>query len=193
MPDGAAGRAYARGDIINVPNIITFARLCAAPVAIWLALRQQLAAAFVVFAAAAASDALDGWLARRRGGTALGAILDPLADKVLLVSMFLVLAVMGVLPDWLVILAVFRDAVIVAGLLVMWQLKIPVSARPLWISKLNTALQLALIALALLLHGFGLHADALLSALIWLVAATTLASGAAYLWRTAHGVQDRRT
>jgi cardiolipin synthase len=191
MPEGAAHHGHVSGGILNLPNAITFARLCAAPVAIWLALRQQLAAAFVVFAAAAASDALDGWLARRRGGTALGAILDPLADKTLLVSMFLVLAVMGVLPDWLVILAVFRDAVIVAGLLIMWQLAIPITVRPLLISKLNTALQLVLIATALLLHGFGLHADLLLTVLIWLVAATTLISGGAYVWRTAHGKLDR--
>ncbi len=189
MPDGAATRS--RSDILNLPNAITFARLCAAPVAVWLALRQQLAAAFVVFAAAAASDALDGWLARRRGGTPLGAVLDPLADKALLVSMFIVLAVMGVLPDWLVILAVFRDGVIVAGLLVMWQLALPISVRPLLISKLNTALQLVLIAVALLLRGFGLHADGLMTLLIWLVAATTLISGAAYVWRAASGSLDR--
>lgn len=190
MPDGRVhGRA--RGDIVNAANVITFARLCAAPVAIWLALRHQLAAAFVVFAVAAASDAIDGWLARRRGGSALGAVLDPLADKALLVSMFLVLAVMEVLPDWLVILAVFRDAVIVAGLLVMWQLAIPISVHPLWISKLNTALQLLLITVALLLRGFGLHADTLLALLVWAVAASTLASGAAYLWRATHMSADR--
>lgn len=187
MPDGTARSGLSRGEILNLPNAITFARLCAAPVAIWLSLRQQLATAFVVFAAAAASDALDGWMARRRGGSRLGAVLDPLADKALLVSMFLVLAVMGVLPDWLVILAVFRDAVIVAGLLVLRQLGVPISVRPLWISKLNTALQLLLIAVALLLHGFGLHADLLLEVLIWVVAATTFVSGAAYVWRAAQG------
>ena len=72
-------------------------------------------------------------------------MLDPLADKALLVSMFVTLAVIGVLPDWLAILAVFRDLVIIGGLLVMWQLAMPVRIRPLLISKLNTALQLLLV------------------------------------------------
>src|SRR3954447_19379541 len=107
MPDGYA---RARGaDIVNVPNIITFGRLCAVPVAIWLTLREQFALTFGIFALAGISDAIDGWLARRRGGTTLGAILDPLADKALLVSMFVTLAIVRVLPDWLTILVVFRD------------------------------------------------------------------------------------
>lgn len=187
MPEGTFRRGYSSSDILNFPNAITFARLCAAPITIWLALRQHLAAAFVVFAAAAASDALDGWLARRRGGTTVGAVLDPLADKALLIGMFLVLAVMGVLPTWLVILAVVRDVLIVAGLALLWQFARPVSVHPLWISKLNTALQLLLIATALLLHGFGLHADLLLTLLVWTVAATTIISGAAYVRRAADG------
>lgn len=185
MPDGYA---RARGaDIVNLPNAITFARLCAVPVAVWLTLRHQLAATFVIFAAAGLSDAVDGWLARRRGGSALGAMLDPLADKALLVSMFVTLAWIGVLPDWLAILAVFRDLVIIAGLLIMWQLAMPVRIRPLLISKLNTALQLLLIGVALLLRGFGLHAEPVLTALILAVAATTMISGAAYVWKAARG------
>ena len=185
MPDGYA---RARGaDIVNLPNIITFGRLCAVPVAIWLTLRGQFAATFGIFALAGLSDAVDGWLARRRGGSALGAMLDPLADKALLVSMFVTLAVVGVLPDWLAILAVFRDLVIIGGLLVMWQLAMPVRIRPLLISKLNTALQLLLVGFALLLRGFDLHAEPLLTALIWAVAASTLLSGAAYVWKAARG------
>src|SRR5947208_1714506 len=102
MPDGYA---RARGaDIVNVPNVITFARLCAVPVAIWLTLRGQFALTFGLFALAGISDAVDGWLARRRGGSALGAMLDPLADKALLIGMFVTLTVVGVLPDWLTIL-----------------------------------------------------------------------------------------
>ncbi len=185
MPDGyASGR---RADFLNLPNAITLARLCAVPVAVWLALRDQLVSCFIVFAAAAATDAIDGWLARRRGGSASGAVLDPLADKALLVSMFVVLAVIGVLPEWLVILAVSRDALIVAGLLAMLLLQRPLRMRPLAVSKLNTALQLLLIALALLLHGFRIEAAPMLDALVWLVAATTLLSGAAYVWKASRG------
>ncbi|MBV8912835.1 MAG: CDP-alcohol phosphatidyltransferase family protein [Acetobacteraceae bacterium] len=186
MPDGYA---RARGtDILNLPNVITFARLCAVPVAIWLTLRGQLALTFAIFAAAGISDAIDGWLARRRGGSALGAMLDPLADKALLVSMFITLAIIGVLPDWLAILAVFRDLVIIAGLIVMWQLAIPVRIRPLPISKLNTALQLVLVAAALLVRGFDVpRLEPLLVGLIWAVTATTLLSGAAYVWKAGRG------
>ena len=186
---GEHGKAKAaeRGghDVVNLPNVITFARLCAVPLAVWLVLRQQLGVAFCVFALAGLSDAVDGWLARRRGGSALGAMLDPVADKALLVSMFVTLAAIGVLPDWLAILAVFRDLVIVGGILVMRQLSMPVQMKPLLVSKLNTALQILLLGVVLLLEGFGLQAPWLRLFLIWLVAATTLGSGAAYVWRAA--------
>lgn len=178
-PDSvAAGRG---GDIVNLPNIITLARLCAVPFTVWLTLRHQLASAFVVFSAAGVSDAIDGWLARRRGGSALGAILDPAADKALLVCMFLALAAIGVLPVWLAVLAVTRDLLIVAGLLVLWARRVRVRMRPLAISKLNTALQLLLVGVALLLRGFDLPGAGVLDALIWIVAATTLLSAGAYI------------
>ena len=184
MPDGYA---RARGaDIVNLANIITFGRLCAVPVAIWLTLRLQFGAAFALFALAGISDAVDGWLARRRGGSALGAMLDPLADKALLTSMFVTLAVVGVLPDWLAILVVFRDAVIVGGLMLMWQLAMPVRIRPLPISKLNTAMQLVLVAVALL-HPFVPGAGPALWVLVWAVAASTLVSGGMYVWMGARG------
>lgn len=182
MVKAAAPRTH---DVVNLPNIITFGRLCAVPLVVWLVLRRQLGLAFCVFALAGVSDAVDGWLARRRGGSALGAMLDPVADKALLVSMFVTLAAIGVLPDWLAILAVFRDLVIVGGFMVMWQLSMPVRVKPLLISKLNTALQLVLLAVVLLLEGFELQAPWLRAVLIWTVAATTLGSGAAYVWKAA--------
>lgn len=185
MPDGYARTRGA--DFLNLPNAITFARLCAVPVAIWLILRNHLALTFGLFVVAGASDAIDGWLARRRGGSAVGAMLDPLADKALVVSMFLTLTAVGVLPDWLTIMVVFRDLLIIGGLVVLWQLAIPVRIKPLYISKLNTALQLGLIGVALLLRGFGLQGDGLLTFLCWAVAATTLASGGAYVWLAARG------
>ena len=181
MPDGLLPVRPGNA-LVNLPNVITFARLCAVPLAIWLVLRHELMAAFALFVLAGLSDAVDGWLARRLGPTALGAILDPLADKALLVGMYLTLAVIGVLPDWLAILVVFRDVVIIGGVLVLWQLGRGVVIRPPLISKLNTAVQILLVALALLLSGFGLQAPGLMSALTWLVAATTLASGATNVW-----------
>lgn len=168
-------------EIVNLANMVTVARLCAVPIVVWLALRHHLAATFAVFSAAGVSDAVDGWLARRRGGSALGAVLDPAADKALLVAMFLTLAAIGVLPVWLAVLAVTRDLLIVAGLLVLWARSVPVRMQPLPVSKLNTALQLLLVGVALLLRGFDLPGEALLQALVWAVAATTLLSAGAYI------------
>jgi cardiolipin synthase len=96
--------------------------------------------------------------------------------------MYVTLASVHVLPDWLAILVVFRDLVIVGGVLVLFVLGLPVVIRPLFISKVNTTLQIVLVAVALLLTGSGLNWP-LLPVLVWLVCASTLASGAAYVWR----------
>jgi cardiolipin synthase len=191
MPDGTHlhgthRRSAPIGALLTLPNAITFARLCAVPVAVWLALQHRLGATCVLFAAAAASDGLDGWLARLRDSRSqAGAVMDPVADKALLVSMFVVLAAIGVLPSWLTILVVFRDLLIVGGVLALTVLGHPFAIRPLFVSKINTALQLLLVATALLLAGFHLSAPWLLTALIWAVAASTLVSGFAYVRRAA--------
>ena len=175
--------APARSDaLVTLPNIITVARLCAVPATVWLMLHDRLDIAFWMFVGAGVSDAVDGWLARvRNARSALGAILDPMADKLLLVCVYVTLAAIGVLPDWLAILVVFRDLVIVGGVLVLWVLGEAPKIRPLMLSKLNTALQIVLAGVALLLAGFGLRADGLLWAMVWTVAGTTVASGAVYV------------
>lgn len=168
--------------LLTLPNLITMARLCAVPFTVWLMLHGRLDIAFWMFVAAGVSDGVDGWLARvRNARSALGAILDPMADKLLLVCVYVTLAAIGVLPDWLALLVVFRDLVIVGGVLALWMLGEPPAIRPMMLSKANTALQLALAAVALLLAGFGLRADWLLAGLVWTVAATTAASGAVYV------------
>lgn len=185
MPDGSQIGRSASTTLLTLPNVITFARLCMVPLAFWLVVERAFAGAFYLFLAAGLSDAVDGWLARRNGGgNTVGALLDPVADKALLVTMYVTLAVVKVLPDWLAILVVFRDVVIVGGVVVLSLTGQSVLIRPLYVSKLNTALQIALVALALLLPGFGLAAPMLMTALVWLVAATTLGSGAAYVWVT---------
>jgi cardiolipin synthase (CMP-forming) len=185
MPDGTQIGRSAPAVLLTLANVITFARLCAVPLSVWLVLERQFAQAFFLFVAAGASDAVDGWLARRNGGgNSVGALLDPVADKALLVTMYVTLAAVNVLPDWLAILVVFRDAVIVGGVVVLSVLGQAVVIRPLYISKLNTALQIVLVAVTLLLAGFGLAAPAAMDALIWIVGVTTLSSGAAYVWIT---------
>jgi cardiolipin synthase len=170
----------------TLPNAITLARLCAVPAAVWLILKGQLDLAFWVFVAAGASDGLDGWLARvRNTRSRLGAVLDPIADKALLVSAYITLAVIGVLPDWLAILVVFRDLLIVGGVLLLYVLGEPPQIRPLMVSKVNTLAQIVLAAGALLLAGYGWGDAWVLDAMVVVVSATTIGSGAAYVAQTA--------
>lgn len=187
MLDGSHVAQKAAGALINPPNIVTFARLCAVPLAFWLVVEHRMALAFWLFVAAGLSDALDGWLARRYGGNAVGAIMDPVADKALLVTMFITLAAAGVLPVWLTILVVFRDVLIVGGIGIFAVLGHAVAIRPLYVSKVNTALQILLVGVALLQHGLGVGHPALTTMLVWLVAATTMVSGSAYVWKAARG------
>ena len=163
--------------LFTLPNLITFARLCAVPAAVWLILQHRLDIAFLVFVGAGISDAVDGWIARAwNARSALGA---------LLVSVYVTLAAINVLPDWLAILVVFRDLLIVGGVILLWVLGVPARIKPLMISKANTFAQIALAALALLLKGFDLSAPLLLDVMIWLVACTTFASGVAYVLQAA--------
>lgn len=188
MPDGGAVQRTRSGALVTLPNVISFARLCAVPLACWLVIDARFAAAFVLFVGAGASDAVDGWLARRSGGgNGVGAVLDAVADKSLLVTMYVTLAAASEMPDWLAIMVVFRDLVIVGGVVAMGLLGLPVAIRPLFISKVNTVLQIVLVALTLFVAGFGVPAPAAgaaLTALTWAVAASTLGSGAAYVWRS---------
>jgi len=179
---------------VNVPNVITLGRLLCVPLAIWLVLSDDLGAAFWLFVAAGLSDAIDGFIAKRFDQRSrLGALLDPIADKALLVSMYVTLGVAGHLPNWLVILVVFRDVLIVGGFLLVMALAHAMRWEPLFVSKLNTALQIALIAVVLGRLGIGVPDFGLGRILVYAVAATTVISGAAYLvrWGSAlAGVED---
>jgi cardiolipin synthase (CMP-forming) len=157
------------------------------PLAFWMVLVHRIDDAFLLFVAAGVSDALDGWLARRYGGNAIGALMDPVADKALLVTMYITLATVGALPAWLAILVVFRDLLIVGGICVLAVLGHAVTIRPLYISKLNTVVQILLIGVTLLQGGFGFGIPGLADVLTWCVMATTLASGATYVWKAARG------
>jgi cardiolipin synthase len=178
--------AGAPSALLNLPNIISFARLCAVPVAIYLVLEEAWGAAFALFAAAGISDAIDGWLARRQGGTALGAALDPLADKTLMVGMYITLAAIRQLPIWLAILVVFRDVMIVGGLLLLWLYDHAMPIKPLSVSKVNTGLQIGLVGLVLGLNAFRVTLPPVHEAAIWLVAVSTIFSFAAYVRRVVY-------
>ncbi len=167
---------------LNIPNFITVGRVVLVPVVFWLLVSGRLQAAFFVFVIAGVSDAVDGFLAKRFGWTTeLGAYLDPLADKLLLVSVFIALGVLGELPSWLVIGVVTRDIMIVAAVMLSWLMNNPVRIKPLGVSKANTAAQLLLASTVLADGGFELGLTSLRLVLIWLTAALTLASLAAYM------------
>lgn len=205
-PDAESGREAARGQrpgppdrppaasaLTTLPNIITFVRLCAVPATVWLIIQGRLDLAFLLFLGAGLSDALDGWLARVLDArSSLGAVLDPMADKALLASSYVALAATGVLPDWLAILVVFRDVLIVGGVVMLRMMGMPPRISPSRLSKANTALQILLVAVALFLRGWpgavpGALATLLLEALVPLVAASTLLSGGAYVAAAARG------
>jgi cardiolipin synthase len=185
-PPDAPGPPAPEALVFTLPNAITFARLCAVPATVWLVLQHRLDLAFWLFLAAGVSDGVDGWLARvRNARSRIGAILDPVADKALLVSIYVTLAAINVLPDWLAILVVFRDIVIVGGVIVLYVAGQPPPIRPILLSKANTVLQIALAGVALLMAGFGMMWEGLLEALVVAVAASTIGSGAVYVWRAA--------
>jgi cardiolipin synthase (CMP-forming) len=167
---------------INIPNFITLGRIMSVPVIFWLLLTGQNRIAFFVFVAAGISDAVDGYLAKRfNWSTELGSYLDPLADKLLLVSIFIALGVRNELPLWLVIAVVSRDILIVAAVLLAWLLDQRVRIRPLAVSKVNTLAQIVLAATVLADGAFALGLDGTRTALVWITGALTLLSLAAYL------------
>jgi len=176
---------------VNVANLITLARLFSVPLAIWLVLGGHLTAAFWLFVAAGLSDGIDGFIAKHfNQRSPLGALLDPLADKTLLVSMCVTLGIAGRLPNWLVILVVFRDLVIVGGYLVAMAVSQPIRARPLAISKLNTVLLIALVAVVLGRLGLGIDDYHLSEVLVYAVGLTTVLSGLGYVVRWWRGFDD---
>jgi cardiolipin synthase (CMP-forming) len=184
------GRRLHRGLVLNLPNLITVARILMVPVVVWAIAQRQMQIAFLLFLAAGVSDAVDGFLAKRLGmASELGAHLDPLADKALVVSIYVAFGITEALPRWLVILVVSRDILIVGGVMFAWFLGRPMKVKPLLVSKLNTGAQivLALLVLAALAFGFdGPVEQVAQTALMWLVAALTLLSVGIYTrdwWR----------
>jgi cardiolipin synthase len=171
---------------LNLPNLISLGRLLLVPLAIWLILRGRYGAAFWVFVVAGVSDALDGFIAKhfdRR--TRLGALLDPIADKALLVSVYLTLGLANQLWPSVVILVIFRDVMIVGGFLLIQAFAVPKRYDPLYISKINTGLQIALVAFVLGRLGLGADPGGVDVFLSYAVIASTILSGLSYVWRWA--------
>ncbi len=175
---------------MTIPNVITILRLLLVPVVIWALLDGQVGVALGAFVLAGVSDGVDGFIARHfNQRSRLGAYLDPIADKLLLVSVFVMLGFKGELPAWLVIAAVSRDGLIVLAVILSTVMGHPVEVKPLMVSKANTAVQILLAAIVLADLAFGLGLDGVRWAVALLSGVLTVASTAAYLlsWLTHMG------
>lgn len=167
---------------MTLPNLITIGRLIMVPLVIYMIIDAQWLGAFVIFVTAGVSDAIDGCIARRFDmRSELGAYLDPVADKALIVSIYLTLSMVGAVPVWLVILVVSRDLMIVSAVVLSWIMDRPVAMAPFLVSKLNTAAQLGLAAIILGSRAFGIDAGPAMQVGQALVALLTVGSTAAYL------------
>jgi cardiolipin synthase len=167
---------------LTIPNLITISRFVLVPAVVLAMLNMRWDWAFAGFLVAGISDGVDGFIARRfNQHSKLGAYLDPMADKVLLVSVFVVMGFIGQLPLWLVVTMVSRDALIICAVLLSTVMAHPVEMKPLYVSKANTAAQIVLAAVVLGELALGLHLDPLRPALILLSGVLTVASAAAYL------------
>jgi cardiolipin synthase len=178
----SARRGPSRGADLSIPNLITLGRILLVPVVVWAITAGEMRVAFVLFLTAGISDAVDGFLAKRFGmATELGAYLDPLADKAMLVSIYVALGITDAVPRWLVILVVSRDIMIVSAVILSWLVDKPVPLKPLAVSKLNTVAQIALACVVMAALGFDFDASVTVAALTAVVTALTLLSIAFYV------------
>jgi cardiolipin synthase len=167
---------------INIPNILTIIRILLTPLFVIFLLRDMFSFALLVFSIAAVSDGLDGLLARYFNQySVLGAYLDPIADKLLLVSAFVSLAVLKIIPPWLTVIVISRDIMIVIGILIFAMTDIPIEMKPSLVSKCTTVAQLFTIFLTLLdpqIPG----AQIIKQLLFWITAGLTIISGLHYIY-----------
>jgi cardiolipin synthase len=166
----------------TVPNLITVGRIVLVPVVIWAITSGNMLLAFWLFVAAGISDAIDGFIAKRfNAQTEFGAYLDPIADKALLMSIYVTLSIEMLLPRWIVIAVVSRDIMIMGAVVLSWIMNKPVEIHPLIVSKLNTAAQIGLAALVLASSGFKFDAGQAKDVLLVVAGGLTFVSAAAYL------------
>ena len=177
----------------HLPNLITGLRILLVAPFLWALLEERYSTALLLFIIAGVSDALDGFLAKYFGWTSeLGGLLDPIADKLLLIGAILALGWLNELPGWLVALVILRDLLIVGGAVSYHLLIERFEAAPLMVSKLNTLVQLILVCAVIVHYGMVSLPETLLTSLIVLTALTTVWSGAAYIWQWSRRARSRR-
>jgi len=167
---------------INIPNTLSIIRILLTPLFVIFLIRGMFLSSLLVFAIAGISDALDGLSARYfNQHTELGAYLDPIADKILLMSAFITLAVLKIIPPWLAVIVISRDIIIVIGHAVSVILAIPIEIKPSMASKCTTVAQLLAIFMALLSPAGAGNMLLIKKALCWFTGGLTIASGLHYI------------
>ena len=169
--------------MFTLPNLITITRVLLIPVVAFLLLDHDYKLAFAVFAAAAVGDWVDGFIARRFNQMSqLGAVLDPVADKMTMMIVAMLQAAQGALPVWLAVVIVLRDAVIVAGAVAYRFVVGRIEMAPTRLSKANTFLEFGVLALVMAQAARLVEAESWLMPLFLLLFASVLVSGAHYVW-----------
>ncbi len=169
--------------MFTLPNIITIGRVLLIPVVAFLLLDHDYTLAFAVFVVAAVGDWVDGFIARRFNQMSqLGAVLDPVADKMTMMIVAILMAAQGLLPIWLAVVIVMRDAVIVAGAVAYRFVIGRIEMAPTRLSKANTFLEFGVISLVMAQAAQLVEADAWLMPLFILVFTSVLVSGVHYVW-----------
>jgi len=169
--------------VLNIPNLITILRVLLIPVIVYFLIERSYGAALITFLVSALSDLLDGFIARRFNQmSAFGAILDPIADKLTMLAVTMVLAAENLLPVWLAVAIVARDVVIVSGAVAYRALTGHLEMVPTLLSKLNTLLEFGLVMLVLVDASALANLSAPLRSLFILVFVTVSVSGLHYVW-----------
>lgn len=167
----------------DIPNLITVFRFLLVTPVVWAILDDRFGLALLLFGIAGLSDAIDGYLAKRNNWSSrLGAILDPLADKLLLVCTFITLGWLGLIPLWLVVLIILRDIMIVTGALVYHYKVEKITMEPSMVSKLNTFTQILLVLAVMFSRGIQALPFMWIDVLLYAVLVTTVWSGLGYMW-----------
>ncbi len=184
--------------MLTLPNFLTLLRIIAIPVFLTLLARNNYAAAFVLLVGAGVTDVVDGSVARLTDSrSSLGAVMDPIADKLLLLSSFLMLGLAGLLPAWLVTLVVMRDVIVVLGYVSIFVVDQEwVEIDPSRLGKMSTFVQLFTVGFALVGEARpDLPLTWFIRCMIGLTALVSAASGVQYvylglLWHQRHGSVD---
>ena len=167
---------------MTIPNLITILRVLLVPIFIIYMINDKTLGSLIIFVIASVSDALDGFIARVfHKKSDLGAYLDPLADKILLIAAYITLAILKMIPAWLAVLIISRDVIILLGVLVLYLNRHPVKIHPSLLSKSTTCLQIATILM--ILSNSYLNLEPINIYAFWLTGGFTIASGLQYIRR----------